>query len=163
MPLLLATFAIARDTTERHWADGSTVIPQNLEIFLKWWGGKVWIIPLLLMTEKCCIWTLSQALPDSVCHTALGAGHAYLSPQLLHCPSCEPPFMHRGILAHLVFNQPKRALVALLLINLQRLPMAARIKFKSLKLTAASGSALINMNGHPSREHCLALASLHTM
>ena len=75
----------------------------------------------------------------------------------------------------LVFNQSKRAYVTQLLIHLHWLPVATRIKFKSLMLAhrETSGSALISLNSikqayAPSRplcsseEHCLMLPSLHT-
>src|SRR4029434_11010764 len=75
--------------------------------------------------------------------------------------------------ARLVFNQPKRAHVTPLLIELHWLPVAARIKFKSLMLAyrVLTGSAptylnaLVRANVTPrmlrsSSEHHLALPSV---
>ena len=48
--------------------------------------------------------------------------------------------MIQNTAARLVFNQPKRAHVTLLLIELHWLPVAACIKFKSLKLAVLGGT-----------------------
>ena len=56
--------------------------------------------------------------------------------------------MIQNAAAHLVFNQPQRAHVTPLLIELHWLPVAARIKFKSLLLAyrVLAGSAPIYLN-----------------
>jgi len=56
--------------------------------------------------------------------------------------------MIQNTAAHLVFNQQKRAHVTPLLIDLHWLPVAARIKFKSLMLAyrVLDGSAPIYLN-----------------
>src|SRR4029434_10637788 len=59
-----------------------------------------------------------------------------LSHQSTGLPACvvKPLQMIQNAAARLVFNQPKRAHVTPLLIDLHWLPVAARIKFKSLML-----------------------------
>ena len=59
--------------------------------------------------------------------------------------------MIQNAAARLVFNQPKRAHVTPLLIELHWLPVAARIKFKSLMLAyrVLAGSALVRANVTP--------------
>src|SRR4029434_9639277 len=71
--------------------------------------------------------------------------HVYLNP--VSCPvlyfTVKPLQMIQNAAARLVFNQPKRAHVTPLLIELHWLPVAARIKFKSLMLAyrVLAGSA----------------------
>src|SRR4029434_4978212 len=78
--------------------------------------------------------------------------------------------MIQNAAARLVFNQPKRAHLTPLLIELHWLPLAARIKFKSLMLAyrVIAGSAPIYLNAlvrpnvtprmlRSSNERCLAL------
>src|SRR4029434_4629649 len=71
--------------------------------------------------------------------------HVYLNP--VSCPvlyfTVKPLQMIQNAAARLVFNQPKRAHVTPLLIDLHWLPVAARIKFKSLMLAyrVLAGSA----------------------
>ncbi len=121
----------------------------------------------------------NQALPHSVCHPASGTGHGYLSPRLLQrAPSrssslcCET--LTNGS-ARLVFDQPKRTHVTPLLSDLHWLPVASRIKFKSLMLAyrVTTGSAPIYLNSIiqtyvpscplcSSNERRLALPALHT-
>ena len=65
-------------------------------------------------------------------------------------PTCvvKPLQMIQNAMARLVFNQPKRAHVTPLLIELHWLPVAARIKFKSLMLAyrVLTGSAPTYLN-----------------
>ena len=69
---------------------------------------------------------------------------------LTSLPACvmKPLQMIQHAAAHLVFNQPKRAHVTPLLIELHWLPVGARIKFKSLMLAyrVIDGSAPTYLN-----------------
>ncbi len=70
----------------------------------------------------------------------------YCNALLTGLPSCtiKPLQMIQNAAARLVFNEPKRAHVTPLFISLRWLPVAARIKFKTLTLAyrTATGSAL---------------------
>src|SRR4029434_7528627 len=85
------------------------------------------------------------------CTALIGAFLLYVSfntsSHVVLLPACvmKPLEMIQHAVAHLVFNQPKRAHVTPLLIALHWLPVAARIKFKSLML-AATGSQWSSMS-----------------
>ncbi|XP_076155180.1 uncharacterized protein LOC143138640 [Alosa pseudoharengus] len=74
----------------------------------------------------------------------------YCNALLTGLPACavKPLQMIQNAAARLVYNQPKRAHVTPLLIQLHWLPMAARIKFKALTLAykVVSGSAPTYLN-----------------
>ena len=74
----------------------------------------------------------------------------YCNALLTGLPACvvKPLQIIQNAAAHLVFNQPKRAHVTLLLIDLHWLPVAARIKFKSVMLAyrVLDGSAPTYLN-----------------
>src|SRR4029434_388270 len=74
----------------------------------------------------------------------------YCNALLTGLPACvvKPLQMIQNAAARLVFNQPKRAHVTPLLIELNWLPVAARIKFKSLTLAyrVLTGSAPTYLN-----------------
>src|SRR4029434_9722870 len=74
----------------------------------------------------------TQLLVQTLVSSRLDSCHALLT----GLPACvvKPLQMIQNAAARLVFNQPKRAHVTLLLIELHWLPVAARIKFKSLML-----------------------------
>ena len=96
----------------------------------------------------------NQAVPNQVCHPAAGANLGefldYCNALLTGLPACvvKPLQMIQNAAARLVFNQPKRANVTLLLIELHWLPVAARIKFNSLMLAyrLIAGSAPTYLN-----------------
>ena len=71
----------------------------------------------------------------------------YCNALLTGLPACavESLQMVQNAAVHLVFNQPKRAHVTPLFIELHWLPLAARIKFKSLMLAANTSGR----NGFP--------------
>ena len=74
----------------------------------------------------------------------------YCNALLTGLPACavKPLQMVQNAAAHLVFNQPKRAHVTPLFIELHWLPLAAHIKFKSLMLAykVLNGTAHIYLN-----------------
>ncbi|XP_066530386.1 uncharacterized protein [Hoplias malabaricus] len=74
----------------------------------------------------------------------------YCNALLTGLPACavRPLQMIQNAAARLVFNQPKRAHVTPLLVELHWLPLAARIKFKSLMMAfrVFTGSAPIYLN-----------------
>ena len=96
-----------------------------------------------------------QTLPVRTRYTAPGTGNCNithwllkLSPGRSHCSTFKPLQMIQNAAARLVFNQPKTAHVTPLLISLHWLPVAARIKFKSLTLAykAATKAAPAYLN-----------------
>src|SRR4029434_10409343 len=79
-----------------------------------------------------CLSSLSASLSICLCVPLVALSQSYCLS--LHNNTQEPLQMIQNAAARLVFNQPKRAHVTPLLIELHWLPVAARIKFKSLML-----------------------------
>ena len=117
----------------------------------------------------------NQAVPNPVCHPAAGTNLSDFPPNGPADMRGETTTDDPERQARLVFNQPKRAHVTPLLIELHWLPVAARIKFKSLMLAyrVLEGSAptylnaLVRANITPrmlrsSSERRLALLSVQT-
>src|SRR4029434_7332011 len=79
---------------------------------------------------------LTQYATQLLVQTLVNSRLDYCNGLLTGLPACvvKPLQMIQNAAARLVFNQPKRAHVTPLLIDLHWLPVAARIKFKSLML-----------------------------
>src|SRR4029434_2902355 len=77
---------------------------------------------------------LTQYATQLLVQTLVSSRLDYCNALLTGLPACvvKPLQMIQNAAARLVFNQPKRAHVTPLLIELHWLPVAARIKFKSL-------------------------------
>src|SRR4029434_9503416 len=79
---------------------------------------------------------LTQYATQLLVQTLVNSRLDYCNALLTGLPACvvKPLQMIQNVAVRLVFNQPKRAHVTPLLIELHWLPVAARIKFKSLML-----------------------------
>ena len=93
---------------------------------------------------------LTQYATQLLVQTLVSSRLDYCNALLTGLPACvvKPLQMIQNAAARLVFNQPKRAHVTPLLIELHWLPVAARIKFKSLMLAyrVLTGSAPTYLN-----------------
>ena len=93
---------------------------------------------------------LTQYATQLLVQTLVSSRLDYCNALLTGLPACvvKPLQMIQNAAARLVFNQPKRAHVTPLLIELHWLPVAARIKFKSLMLAyrVLAGSAPTYLN-----------------
>src|SRR4029434_760817 len=113
---------------------------------------------------------LTQYATQLLVQTLVSSRLDYCNALLTGLPACvvETLQMIQNAAARLVFNQPKRAHVTPLLIELHWLPVAARIKFKSLMLAGSAPTylnALVRANVTPrtlrsSCERRLALPSV---
>ncbi len=91
--------------------------------------------------QVCTTHQKDQSLPYTTCCTTSCPGPCQIQTGLLQCSSSctsssaiKPLQMIQNASARLVFNEPKRAHVTALFISLLWLPVAARIKFKTLML-----------------------------
>ena len=98
---------------------------------------------------------LTQYATQLLVQTLVSSRLDYCNALLTGLPACvvKPLQMIQNAAARLVFNQPKRAHVTPLLIELHWLPVAARIKFKSLMLAyrVIAGLALPSVQERQSR------------
>src|SRR4029434_6277025 len=96
---------------------------------------------------------LTQYATQLLVQTLVNSRLDYCNALLTGLPACvvKSLQMIQNVAARLVFNQPKRAHVTPLLIELHWLPVAARIKFKSLMLAygviASSAPTYLNVLG----------------
>src|SRR4029434_9746467 len=111
------------------------------------------------VSRSCCfaLYYLRKIRPSVTLYASRLLVQALVSARVDYCnalltglPACmmKPLQMIQNAAARLVFNQPKRAHVTPLLIDLHWLPVAARIKFKSLMLAyrVIAGSAPTYLN-----------------
>src|SRR4029434_10170286 len=93
---------------------------------------------------------LTQYATQLLVQTLVSSRLDYCNALLTGLPACvvKPLQMIQNVATCLVFNKPKRAHVTPLLIELHWLPVAARIKFKSLMLAyrVLTGSAPTYLN-----------------